>query len=563
MKNKNNKKEEEIKVADLATKTMDEKKYYQELSSSRRSTWIKCYEAYMSSLDATKNPYLSNLFIPKTHEAIELLAAFLAGPNQSIVAEAEGKDDTVKAQVSQKLLEWQWRKVLKARDKIIIWVKQMLVFGDGIMKVGWDISKDRAEGGVPFMVPSSISDVYMDFFSPTLQSSSPVIHRIVRNLNDIKNDRKYNSFRNDIIAVGASKEDEEKTQFSQFDDTVLLDSKEVPKGELFERWTLKRFTTVANTSNGATVLRDIPNPYGFIPFVKVKCKTNPLPNRAYNMGGIEPTLKIQKAFNDMVNEVFDNVSLINNKQWIKRRGARINPMDLVRRPGGIITVDDIEKDLKGEEIADIKASALEVLRLLDNEFQQASMVVNLLKGVPGAEFATEAVLGQQNVQVLLDAIDGNIKDALSELGQMILELDLKYLTKTQFLKVSDTEKDMTFLEFNPKEINGKYDVKISADRSAMMGKAVRQKQMIDFMNMTARDEMLSQQYPEMRIKLYKKWLEEAGFGDVNYFFGEAQPVQPAGAVGPTGVRRAGAREQLTPQAIQQALTAQMLPKLRL
>jgi hypothetical protein len=559
--------EKELKGDELALKTANERKYYQECSSSRRSKWVECYEAYMSLLDETKNPFLSNLFIPKTHEAVELLSAFLAGPNQSIQCEAEGVDDTAKARVAEKLLEFQWRKVLGARQKIVTWIKQMLCFGDGVMKVGWDISKNRGEGGVPFMAPVSLPDIYMDYFSPTFQSSPSVIHRIVKNLEDIKSDKRYNDGRNHIIPIGAGREEEELTQFSQFDDTVISESKEAPKGELLERWTLKRVVTTGNTVAGTQVLRNIPNPYGFIPFVKVRCKASPLPNRAYDIGGIEPTLKLNKAFNDMVNEVFDNVSLINNKQWFKRRGAKINPMDLVRRPGGVITVDDINTDLKAEEIGDIKPSALEMLKILDNEFQQASMVVNLLKGVPGAEFATEAVIGQQNVQTLLDQVDGNIKDALSELGQMILALNLKFLSKKQLLKITDNEKESVFLEFDPKEIDGKYDVRISADRSAIMSKAVRQKQFVDFLNITGRDESLLQQYPDFRVKLYKKWLEEAGFGDVDSFFEKPKEVPAAGAapgmVGPGAPRLPAPGQQLTPEAIRQALMASAMPRLEL
>ncbi len=498
----------------IAEKINKQKEYFITSSSSVRSKWVECYQAYQSWLDSTLNPFLANLFIPKTHESVELLTSFLIGENQSIAAEPEGKEDTKKAMVVGKLLEYQWRKVLMARNKIITWVKQGLIFGNGIMKVGWDFEKDE-----PFMECVNLPDIYFDYYIASLQDSS-VIHRIIRKVEDVKNDEKYNSKRKEVVSMSDNVQDEKNSRFDTYDHTVISAPAD-DVTELLEAWTDDKVITIAPTSLGYQVIRSIENPFGFKPFVKLKIKNNPLPNRAYDTGAIEPTLKIQRAFNDAVNLFFDDASLINNPMSIERRGANITPTDKVRRPGGSVKVDDINADFKWDAIPDIKNSLLELIKFLDEEFQQASMVNNLLKGMPGAEFATEAAIGQSNTQQLLNMVDGNIKDALSELGQMIIEINLQNITTIRSIKVLDNDKETIWMDIDPKQIQGQYDIKISADRSATLTKAVRQKQLINFSALISKDPLIIQKYPSLPEKVYRKWLEDAGFGDIDYFFEQA------------------------------------------
>lgn len=546
---------------------IEQKNYFKMSSDARRDKWAECYKAYMSYLDLTRNPYLANLFIPKTHEAVELLTAFLVGPNQSINVEPEGKDDTMKAGVMEKWLEFQWRKTLNARAKILIWIKQMIVFGNGIAMCYWDANQNE-----PAIEVCSITDVFFDAYTPNIQDT-PVIRKIVKFKKDVEEDERYNENKKNLLSVG-DKEEDEITSLATYDLSKAYSSKYSDKVLLYERWTKEKVQTVGQTLDGWKFLRDEPNDYEFIPFVKMDGKPLPLPNRAYSLGLIEPTLKIQQAFNDTVNEFFDNVSLINNKMAIKRRGSQISPGDLVRRPGGVITVDDIEKDLKWDEVSDIKQSLLELLKFLDSEFQQASMISNLVKGIPGANFATEAQIGQSNIQTLMDMMDENIKDALSKLGQMVVDLDVKYAKQIPSIKVLDDDKEVIFMELKPEEIIGKYDVKVSADRSSATSKIVRQKQLLDFLSIISRDALTLQKYPNLPEKVYRKWLQEAGFGNIDWFFEQqiskqinpevslspenaGKEVPMTGEMPPTGgtYQKPATGEQLSPEAVLKAASA--------
>lgn len=543
----------------LAQKVISERDYYLSCSKPVRNRWGDYYRAYKLVSDETKNPFLANLYLPKVHEAVELLASYLVGPNQSVSAGALGKDDTRKAQVAEKWLEFMWKKTLLVRDKLVTWVKQAALFGNGYMKVTWDADKkDVCVEVIP------IADLYFDFYQRDIQDSYSVIHRIVRPVEEVKNDERYRPSIRKRVVGGDAPKDERNTTLQ--DQKVETDGPN-PDAELYERWTKDRIQTVAATSMGYEVLRDVENEYKdsdgnpFFPFVKMRFKTNPLPNRAYDIGDVEPTLKIQLAFNDLVNEIFDNVSLINNKMWVKRRGAKINPQTIVRRPGGIIEVDNIETDIKGEEVSDIKQSALATLTILDNEFQQASMVANILKSVPGTDTATEAALAQNNSQMLLEMVNQNVTDALSQLAEMVLEVAFSHVKKIDSIKVLDNDEQVAFIEgLKTKDIRGKYDIEVRPDREALVPRVVKQKQMIDLLGAVNASPTILQKYPNLPEKIVKRLLENGGEGDISYFFGEqeqVQQIQPMQGMG-GGPALPQNGQMLTPGAVEQSVSPQQI-----
>lgn len=521
---------------DVIEKIIDGRKQYEQDRKGKEYEWTESYKMYTSWTDRVLNPYLSNLFIPKTHEAVELLSAFLIGSNQSISASPEnGEGNVRKAMVAGKWLDYLWRKVLKARLKILIFIKAGIVFGNGVMNFGYD-SKTKK----PWMGNCAIEDVYFDYFESNIQESEYLIYEVRRSKDEVKNDSKYdlkdgdgNLIRDNVIVGGNAMDNPATALFNTFDRS-LNRSECIGKVLVMEVWCLgynggvQRIKTLLPTTQGWRIARDSANPNTykngdqFRPFVKLRFKTSPVPNRAYDTGAVWPTVKIQKAFNDLTNEYFDNVVLVNNAMWIKRRGARINPMELVRRPGGVITVKDINQDLKQEQVADVKSSIIEMLNRLDREFQEASMVVNLLKGMSQSDTATGDAIAQDNIQTLLDMIDQNVVDVLSEAGQMILAISISHNDGAlQTIELYDNEKETGSLSFDPKNIDGMHDIKIVPDRNSNTNKAVLTKQLLDFLKLIGPDQAINAKYPNLREKVYKYWLDKQGIGDVDYFFEEA------------------------------------------
>jgi len=519
---------------DTVEQTLDEFSLYGDQSQDLRRIWGKCYEAYKSSLETSKNPYLSNIYLPKTHEAVELLNAFLIGNKHLVRAKGADKGDAKKALPVQKLLQYQWQKELRAYDKIETWVKQGILFGTSVMKCGWLDDADK-ELDIPFIEPIEISRFYCDFYVKDIQDQHSVIHEIVSTEDNVKNNASYTNkkgMKNLIIAKDSVNNldldfDASDNAMSSYTDNTIK------KVRLLERWTAKKIITIAEVADGWVKLREDDNPYGFIPFVKFVYKTPPLSNRFYGIGAIEPTLILQKAINSTMNQMFDNISLINQSMYLKRRGASINPQDTVARPGGIIEVTDIEKDIKQLQVSDIKGSIQMLSQMLNSEFQEASGAVALLKGLGGGDTATEAALQQKNVTTVLDKVIEHFHVSLSELGQMLIEINLYNISTNKTIKIMEDDNKEIWLEVSPEEINGKFDIDVQVDRTAQSDRLIMSKQLIDFLAVASKNPQVMQQVDI--IPLFKKWLELQGFADVEDFFKKAEMPQGLASLagGPT------------------------------
>lgn len=561
---------DEIIEKEVVEEIIEAREKYAQDRQEKEKEWTESFKMYMSYAEDAKNPFDSNLFIPKTHEAVEFLSANLIGGNQSISASPENDGDYIKAQVAEKYLDFLWRKVLKVRLKVLIWIKQGITFGNGILKVGWDDVNKK-----PFVSNTAIEDVYFDFYTSSIQDSPYIIHEIRKSIYDVMEDERYdkkdgdgNLIREMVVEGGTTGDTDETVIFATYDKAMNteINAGKVPLMECWSKDT-NQIITIAPTAMGYRILRVKDNPYNFEkgssfrPFIKLRFKPSPIPNRAYDTGAIFPTIKIQKAFNGLMNEYFDNVVLINNKMWIKRRGARINPMELIRRPGGVITVGNIATDLRAEEVGDIKGSLVEMLNRLDHEFQEASMVVNLLKGLSESDTATGDALAQKNVQTLLGVVDENINEGLSELGQMILSITLDHAKGDVRLKVFEDDAKMGILTFDPKKIKGFFDVRITPDRSKSISDDVRQKQLLDFLSLVNQDANTLQRYPTLSEKIYRKWLELGGIGDVDFFFEQGQPVAVGIPEQSGGGGNLPGRDKLnSPEAIQQSVSTPTLTK---
>lgn len=553
---------------------IEARKRYEKDRKGKEREWTESFKMYMSWVDKTLNPFLSNLFIPKTHEAVELLAAFLIGTNQTVSATAEnGSGDTLKARVAGRYLDFLWRKTLKARLKILVWIKQGIILGNGIMKFGWDPVKK-----VVWMSVCALEDVYFDYFEAEIQDSEYIIHEIRKEPEDVKNNEIYDKIdattkkpiRELVITGGESFGNPTQALFNTYDGS-LIRSENKGKVLVMEVWcnshdgTKQRLKTLLPTSTGWRVARDVENPnvYSapegqeaeqFRPFVKLRFKTAALPNRAYDMGAVFPTIHLQKAFNDLMRQYFDSVQLINSPMWRKRRGARINPSELVRRPGGVITMGDITKDLATDNVQDVKQSMIEMLNRLDREFQAASMISSLL--LQFSDTATGDSLEQQPLQTLRDMINQNVEDALSEAGLMALSITLNNAEGKASVVLYENEAETANLEFELSAINSKYDVRITPDRNDITTKLGQNKVLVDFLKVAGGDAQMRAQYPSMMIKIYKRFLENGGVGDVDFFFQEENPV-PRGDSGPSPKESVSLSYKDAPEDIKRQIEASL------
>ena len=124
-------------ISGIVKEVLDEKKYYESATQEYRNAWYDVYKHYQFYLDPTKNPWVSKNYIPKVHDAIERLTAFLVARNPAITVIPQGDNDSDLAKFMSKLVEFQWTNTMDMKPKIQKWVKSAILFGTGIGKVYW------------------------------------------------------------------------------------------------------------------------------------------------------------------------------------------------------------------------------------------------------------------------------------------------------------------------------------------------------------------------------------------------------------------------------------------
>ena len=171
-----------------------------------------------------------------------------------------------------------------------------------------------------------------------------------------------------------------------------------------------------------------------------------------------------------------------------------------------VEVTDVDKDLKSLETSDIKNSIQMLMQLLNGEFQEASGAINLLKGLSSADTATEAALQQRNVTNTLDRVITHFHTSLSELGQMLVQVNLINATSNFTIKIMEDDESETWMEVSPDEIDGKFDIDVQVDRTAQTDRIIMAKQLIDFLSVISKNEQMMQQVDI--VPFFKKLLSQ-------------------------------------------------------
>lgn len=522
MANKTKEEEEELaaqKVSDqvdLGALVLKEKKYYEESTRSIRDGWDDLHDLYIGKLPPAKHKSLSRNFIPKAHQAVETLASFLAGNNPSLFVTPVGESDDDKARFMAKLLEFQWVHDLHAKPKVLTWVKSAILFGVGVMKVGWDADTDA-----PFIYPVNIGDFYTSPYERDLQKTHSVIERLILPIDYVE--KKYGV--KGLIPLGTSN--------TNLLDSTVFDVKEIDpvsrtmeqRVELLERHTLQDIITVivqpakdkdGNVSQRGMNVRKVQNKKGFIGYVSLHYKDSPLPNRFYTIGAIAPVARTQKRMNATLNQMTDNINLMMNPYAKVRRGSAIDTRELVLFPGRAVYMGDIQRDLEWGVVPDTTNTGYKLLQYLDGEFQRGTTVTDIRQGEGGSNTAAEARIQQANLNVTTSLVKENVEDAIAQLGTFLAKLNIQNINSARSIRIFDPGEVFDFevltsqrppnpltpaqplpmsaleqqdiqrvgrvFRFNKGDLDGDYDIRVQADSTLMQNRDVLRKQMQDWLS---------------------------------------------------------------------------------
>lgn len=445
--------------------------------------------------------YRYQLFLPYIFSIIESITpdfveALIGGDDFFAIRSAGG--DKQRAQNLETLLKYQVDERMQFYYKVLMWIKSILIFGNGVMYTGWkkktkmfnrtewindpllglagSVKMKRQEDVVndPYIDTVFIKNCYPQPHKESIKESGWFIERafvdwdfilklkndglektgVYKNLDQIKQSRPPADYNN---------VSEEQNNLVGISTSTTEDPINKPV-ELRKYWREDRCIIVAN---GKVVIRDTENPFehGEIPYVDAK--NYPLDKEFFGISDVDLLIPLQDICNDMTNFRLDNLVDLVNTSYIAARNKNINPDDIISGPSRVIWSDDISAIQPIAKPA-LPASAYNEVELQYKNMQRVTGAWEYMQGATPErkETATGIVRLQQaalkrfgyRIKLLQK---GPFKDVLTQMVQ----LDQQLLPMDYAVKVF--KQDME-IKLNPWDIAGKFSVQVSGS-SKMAG----------------------------------------------------------------------------------------------
>lgn len=330
------------------------------------------------------------------------------------------------------------------------------VHGTGIMKLSW-FRQDRTRefwsdelvpvvqqrAGVPFSIGTkrqfkrrskveqinrplityvSIRDFYIDpsWKRPRIQGAQFAIQRAMLSMDELlwmgENDPSYDvPSREDLIVMvktgmtpmsaAADTSKQRSAQEADIREKYPLNPSADPAKALFEileYWTADRMVTVLNRKR---VIRNIPNPYLFIPFLSINYAD--VIDQFYGKGIAEVIGDEQRLMQGIVNSHVDEVSLHIHKTLVIESGSVLNKGQLRRKPGAVIEASRVDAVREMEDSA-VTGDVWAALQQSQLRAQQYTGVTDIItQGAPSVQ--TSATRTARGVGTLANAAFSRIE----------------------------------------------------------------------------------------------------------------------------------------------------------
>ena len=463
------------------------KKRYASALNFQRPLFVRFneyYRMYRAIRDDTKHNYAgrAKLFIPYIFATIETIIPRLIGSKPTINAVPREPSDIENADINSSLFHYNWD-IMNMKRKIKIWVKQALIYGTSIAKIYWQFEEDKYDQ--PNVDILDVFDFFVDPDATNMEDAQYVIQRAERNYDYLAKNDNYKLPKELAFKI---QQDEYKVQRDAILGLSKPNDKDSKKVEILEYW--GNFDINGDGINEECLLviadkeyliRAELNPYehGKKPFIRLV--DIEIPSSFWGIGEVEQLSSLQYELNDVRNQRMDNVTLILNRMWKVDKNADVDEQDLISQAGQIIhtgRMDGIEPLIT----PDVTTSAYNEETLIKADIQLVSGVTDYTQGQGNKSMAGGGGLanntatgimllqeaGNQRFKYKLD----NIEDALIDLGEQLLALNQQFLDKEMKLRIVG-EGRTRWIEMNPDNLKGNFDIAVEAGSTQPMNKSVR------------------------------------------------------------------------------------------
>ena len=518
---------------------------YEKATVDSRTEFAEIFSVYMGKTAEVQNtPYDVKDDIPKLRTEVAYIKPFIFSGEPEVEFEGIGDEDKAISKIYEKMVNHRFRTIPCFYDKIEAWVSQATVFGTSELRVNWKFStQKKTEKGIdgeeyeyeepvedrPDIDVPNHMDVYFNPVIPEVRGQQCLIFRSILPLHEVKEDPKYS-----YVGEDGQRNVEKLTESGDgatnpYNSSTLMGT-DIPNAqqkvgagmvEVFELVDDDRLQTMAN----GILIRDEANPHGFINAVKFIFEPNAIPNRYEGFGVGKNTQGLGKMFYKLFNQLSTNVKMGNNPMFIGKKGSVKDKRQLVSKPGGMVEVDGdgrVEDSIVALKFGDVTASGFEILNKIDDEHKRASGASDLIQGSASNDTLGQDEIAQGNVSNRFELIVRRFKNALAQVGDMILKMELQNLQSpdAEILRIFPEElrPQIYQLLINEKD-NVKYNVRIKGETNVARNKNLESKRLVELFNLS--QTFLTDQ--EKRAFL-RRIAEKQGEDNIDEIIAETNPI---------------------------------------
>lgn len=485
------------------------KQNYELASKDTRETIKDIYNEYMGKMENVKAlPYKSQETIPKLRTEVAYIKPYIFSGQPEFEVDGVGDEDKLLSKIIEKILNFRiGQSIPQAYEKIEAWVHQAVTFPVSVIRPIWRFETQKMmEGEKEYEVPvmdapdleiPNILDVYYNPIITDIDKQPCIIFRSVLSTEEIKKNPAYTytdplGKRNaDKVEPGGNRGLDKYNSTAQFNTDLGSAQQRLTEGmvDVYELIDKDRIITIADGKE-RLILRDVKNPDGFIPAVKFVMEPNAIPNRFDGMCAGTNAMGLGKMYYQMWNQTLDNVKLTNNPMFLFAKGAGIDTRQLVAKPGGGVSVDTTGEPLSNKiqpiVFPDIKQGAIEILTKIEDEHKRATGANDLVQGSASNETLGQDQLAMANVSNRFDIIQRRFKQALADLGTMLIQMEISRLQSpdSEVLRIFPQELRVQIYELLHNNFSDlKFNIKVKGDTTVARNKQLESKRLTELFGM--------------------------------------------------------------------------------
>lgn len=469
--------------------THDFEEHWEYVDSSYHDTWENCWLLYNNQRIEDLRGYngITDTFVPITFSTIETMVSALTNgkPKFNFVPTKPGQ--TQETEPLNQLLDYYWD-CDKWGMKVNVWLRNMLVYGTGILYIYWDIDKPR-------LINVPLRDFFIDPRATSIADALYVGRRYLTTKEQLTEMQVVDPatgemkprFKNLDNVVDSQTDGGTTTDREEKD--MLMGSTLAEKDgqiEVIEWWDKDKCYSVANRS---VLIESSDNiyklqaqmmkhtiPKGLVPFVAQRDYYDE--SLFYAKGEIEPIMQSQELLNDITNQNNDAIAFAINPMFTldPKYADQIDEVENI--PGSVYPFE--QNTLNPVTMASIPQDAFQERLNIKNEIRETTAASEITKG--NAQDSGDVTATEVNAQLAQSGQRFGVKvtqienDGFNELGKLVFAMIKLFIIKPTEVPTQSPKETM----FDPVEFVGEYEPRVQLDVTSQQNQA---KQAASYTNM--------------------------------------------------------------------------------